>query len=173
MANGNRSGWSTPPCCTTSATHISYERHHRHSYYLIKNGDLRGFEPDEIEVIALVSRYHRRGKPKRGHDGYGDLPAELKRTVRVLGAILRVAESLDRSRHGVVGALSIKDRGADLRLQLEARGDAELEVWAGRRSLAVLEAELAKPIVVTKVDREPPPGASRGPRRPARRAINS
>ena len=40
--------------------HISYERHHRHSYYLIKNGDLRGFEPDEIEVIALVARYHRR-----------------------------------------------------------------------------------------------------------------
>ena len=25
--------------------HISYERHHRHSYYLIKNGDLRGFDP--------------------------------------------------------------------------------------------------------------------------------
>ena len=24
--------------------HISYERHHRHSYYLIKNGDLRGFD---------------------------------------------------------------------------------------------------------------------------------
>ena len=26
-------------------THISYPRHHKHSYYLIKNGDLRGFEP--------------------------------------------------------------------------------------------------------------------------------
>ncbi len=39
--------------------HISYERHHQHSYYLIKNGDLRGFEPEEIEIIALVARYHR------------------------------------------------------------------------------------------------------------------
>ena len=39
--------------------HISYERHHRHSYYLIKNGDLRGFEPQEIEVMALIARYHR------------------------------------------------------------------------------------------------------------------
>ena len=37
---------------------ISYERHHKHSYYLIKNGDLRGFEPDEIERIALIARYH-------------------------------------------------------------------------------------------------------------------
>ena len=44
--------------------HISYEKHHRHSYYLIKNGDLRGFEPDEIEIMALVTRYHRRATPK-------------------------------------------------------------------------------------------------------------
>ena len=53
--------------------HISYERHHRHSYYLIKNGDLRGFEPEEIEVIALVARYHRRATPDRRHEGYRDL----------------------------------------------------------------------------------------------------
>ena len=45
--------------------HISYERHHKHSYYLIKNGDLRGFDPDEIETIALLTRYHRRVSPKR------------------------------------------------------------------------------------------------------------
>ena len=49
--------------------HISYEKHHRHSYYLIKNGDLRGFEPEEIDVIALVTRYHRRATPKREHIG--------------------------------------------------------------------------------------------------------
>jgi exopolyphosphatase / guanosine-5'-triphosphate,3'-diphosphate pyrophosphatase len=35
---------------------ISFVRHHRHSYYLITNGDLRGFQPDEIEVMALVPR---------------------------------------------------------------------------------------------------------------------
>jgi exopolyphosphatase/guanosine-5'-triphosphate,3'-diphosphate pyrophosphatase len=32
--------------------HISYERHHKHSHYLIRNGDLRGFDPDEIETIV-------------------------------------------------------------------------------------------------------------------------
>jgi exopolyphosphatase/guanosine-5'-triphosphate,3'-diphosphate pyrophosphatase len=150
--------------------HISYERHHRHSYYLIKNGDLRGFEPEEIEVIALVARYHRRGTPNRDHDGYGGLPSALKRTVRVLGAILRLAESLDRSQHGVVSAINVRDRGRDLRLQLEARGDAELEVWAGRRQVSVLEHELGKPIAVTKLDRDTAPnGAAKRPRRPARR----
>ena len=55
--------------------HISYEGHHKHSYYLVKNGDLRGFEPDEIEAIALVARYHRQATPKRKHDGFSDLRA--------------------------------------------------------------------------------------------------
>ena len=109
--------------------HISYERHHRHSYYLIKNGDLRGFEPDEIEVIALAAGYHRRGTPKRTHEAFADLAPALRRTVRLLAAFLRVAETLDRSRHGVVRGLQLRDRGADLRLQIEAAGDAELEVW--------------------------------------------
>src|SRR5207249_3281562 len=77
--------------------HISYDSHHKHSYYLVKNGDLRGFEPDEIEAIALIARYHRQTPPKRKHDGFGDLRRPMRRKVRALAAILRVAESLDRS----------------------------------------------------------------------------
>ena len=62
--------------------HISYERHHRHSYYLIKNGDLRGFDPQEIEIIALIARYHRQATPKKSHDGYGELKGALRKTVK-------------------------------------------------------------------------------------------
>ena len=65
--------------------HISYERHHRHSYYLIKHGDLRGFEPAEIETIALAARYHRRAEPSRGHEGYEDLPGTLRRSGAAAG----------------------------------------------------------------------------------------
>jgi exopolyphosphatase/guanosine-5'-triphosphate,3'-diphosphate pyrophosphatase len=149
--------------------HISYERHHRHSQYLIRNGDLRGFEPDEILVLALVARYHRRGTPKKDHEGYGDLAPDLRRTVRLLAAFLRVAETLDRSRHGVVQSVTLRDRGADLWLQVEAVGDAELEVWASRRQLAILEKALGKPITVAKVQRE---AAGKTPRRqPARRTL--
>lgn len=148
--------------------HISYERHHRHSYYLIKNGDLRGFEPNEIELMALVARYHRRGTPKRAHEGFAELSATDRQTVRVLAAILRVAETLDRSRHGVVSEVTVRDRGADLRLQVRATGDAELEVWAGRRQIDVLEEVLGKPIVLAKLQREPP-SRTRVRKVPARR----
>jgi exopolyphosphatase/guanosine-5'-triphosphate,3'-diphosphate pyrophosphatase len=120
---------------------ISFVRHHRHSYYLIKNGDLRGFQPDEIEVIALVARYHRRGTPKRSHDEYAGLPAGLRRTVRILASILRVAESLDRSHGQVISSLELRDGGksAALRIQTQANADAELEIWATEGHLKPFE----------------------------------
>src|SRR6185295_16644649 len=102
--------------------HISYPRHHRHSYYLIKNGDLRGFDPDEIEVIALVARYNRRGTPKRSHEEYAGLARPLRQAVRLLASLLRVAESLDRSHAQVISALEVRDRGDDVVVQLRTSG---------------------------------------------------
>ncbi len=126
--------------------HISYEAHHRHSYYLIKNGALRGFDPEEIEVIALVARYHRRGTPKKSHEAYATLSPPLRRTVRLLASILRLAESLDRSHAQVISALEIRDDGKETVLQLRAAADAELELWAAHRHREPFEELVGKPV---------------------------
>jgi exopolyphosphatase/guanosine-5'-triphosphate,3'-diphosphate pyrophosphatase len=126
--------------------HISYERHHRHSYYLIKNGDLRGFDPQEIEVIALIARYHRQATPKKGHEGYGDLRGSLRRTVKMLSAMVRLAEGLDRSHAQALEGIDLYPRGDDYLARLRATGDAELELWAAHRHVAPLEAVLGKPV---------------------------
>ena len=128
--------------------HISYERHHRHSYYLIKNGDLRGFEPEEIEIIGLVARYHRQAVPKRGHQQYGDFKRKRRNTIRTLAAILRLAEGLDRSHSQPVSGLDVHDRGDDGLLQLRATGDAELELWAATRHAKEFERLIGKPLRV-------------------------
>jgi exopolyphosphatase/guanosine-5'-triphosphate,3'-diphosphate pyrophosphatase len=125
---------------------ISFARHHRHSYYLIKNGDLRGFQPDEIEVIALVARYHRRGTPKRSHDDYAGLSSPLRKTVRTLSSILRVAESLDRSHSAAISGIELRDRGEDALLLVHTATDAELEIWATNRHLQPFEHLLGKPV---------------------------
>jgi exopolyphosphatase/guanosine-5'-triphosphate,3'-diphosphate pyrophosphatase len=127
-------------------SHISFARHHRHSYYLIRNGGLRGFQPEEIEVMALVARYHRRGTPKRSHDEYARLPAPLRRTVRMLSSILRVAESLDRSHTQTISGLDLRDRGKDVLMQVHTSADAELEVWATKRHLEPFEKLVGKPV---------------------------
>jgi exopolyphosphatase / guanosine-5'-triphosphate,3'-diphosphate pyrophosphatase len=126
--------------------HISYERHHKHSYYLIKNGDLRGFEPEEIDILALVARYHRRATPKRKHVGFGQLGRRARRTVRTLAAILRLAESLDRSHGQTIAGLELHDRGDDDLLQVRTAGDAELELWSATRHAAPFERLTRKPL---------------------------
>jgi exopolyphosphatase/guanosine-5'-triphosphate,3'-diphosphate pyrophosphatase len=131
--------------------HISYGKHHRHSYYLTKNGDLRGFEPEEIDVIALVTRYHRRATPKREHIGLTNLSKAQRRTVTILSAFLRLAETLDRSRHGVIRSLEIRERLGELRIKVQAVGDAELEVWAAHKQARALEVALDRKIRIEKV----------------------
>jgi exopolyphosphatase / guanosine-5'-triphosphate,3'-diphosphate pyrophosphatase len=130
-------------------THISYPRHHKHSYYLIKNGHLRGFEPAEAEVIALVARYHRKSAPKRSHADFSALGTKRRRAVRTLAAILRFAETLDRSHAQAVTGVELHDRGAEYLVKLRTTGDAELELWAAQRQIAPLERELGKPVRVS------------------------
>ena len=129
-----------------AGVHISYERHHRHSYYLIKNGELRGFDPQEIEIIALLARYHRQATPKKSHEGYGTLKGGLRRAVRTLAAMLRLAEGLDRSHAQVVTTLDVVPRGEAYLIRLRAGGDAELELWAAHRHGAPLEQVLRRPL---------------------------
>ncbi|HTL49196.1 MAG TPA: Ppx/GppA phosphatase family protein [Steroidobacteraceae bacterium] len=126
--------------------HISYDKHHRHSYYLIKHGDLRGFDPQEIEVIGLIARYHRRASPKKGHPGYGELPSDLRKAVKVLSSIVRLAEGLDRSHVQVLDSITLANRGDDYLMQLRTNGDAELELWAAGRHVEPLEDTLGKPV---------------------------
>jgi exopolyphosphatase / guanosine-5'-triphosphate,3'-diphosphate pyrophosphatase len=129
-------------------SHISYEQHHKHSHYLIKNGDLRGFEPEEVDTIALVARYHRSATPKKRHEDFARLPRKRRQAVRTLAAILRLAESLDRSHAQSLSSVELHDRGEDALLQVRTTGDAELELWAAARHAGPFERMLGKPLRV-------------------------
>lgn len=125
--------------------HISYQGHHKHSQYLIRHGDLRGFEPEEIDIIGLVARYHRRGAPKKSDDEFAALRGPLRTTVRTLSAFTTLAEGLDRSHAQVVQGLDVIDRGADVVVRLRCTADAELEQWAAHRHIQPFEKLLGKP----------------------------
>jgi exopolyphosphatase/guanosine-5'-triphosphate,3'-diphosphate pyrophosphatase len=131
--------------------HISYEKHHKHSYYLIRNGDLRGFEPQDVETIALIARYHRRAIPARDHDGFGELSKSRRRAIRTLSAMLRLAETLDRSHSQIVSGLALHERDEDVLLTLNTIGDAELELWAASRHAGPFEDVLGKPLRIETV----------------------
>jgi exopolyphosphatase/guanosine-5'-triphosphate,3'-diphosphate pyrophosphatase len=126
--------------------HISYERHHKHSHYLIVNGGLRGFEREEIAIIALVARYHRQATPRKTHAGFSTLDRKQRQTVRVLAALLRLAEGLDRSHAQVIDSLRIREDHDDLVVRVQSAGDTELELWAAERHARPLSAEIDRTI---------------------------
>lgn len=150
-------------------THISYERHHKHSYYLIRNGGLRGFEPEEVEMIGLIARYHRQATPKATHEGYADLTKDRRRAVRLLSAMVRLAEGLDRSHAQVISKLTIKLSKTAIDIRMKADGDAELELWAAGRHAAALAEAFDVAIRFDLAGRQPRTGkaASRSPKRRA------
>jgi exopolyphosphatase/guanosine-5'-triphosphate,3'-diphosphate pyrophosphatase len=119
--------------------HIDHANHHRHSYYLITNGELFGFSREELEVIGLVARYHRKAAPKPSDPEFRALPQKTRQVVRALSAILRVADALDRTHYGVVRDLTVSRRGGRITLQIATAGDAQLEIWEAKQRAGLLQ----------------------------------
>lgn len=76
--------------------YISFSKHHKHSYYLIKNSDIAGFNYNQKLMTAHIARYHRKSLPKKNHPVYEELDSNDINIVKKLAAILRIADGLDR-----------------------------------------------------------------------------
>jgi exopolyphosphatase/guanosine-5'-triphosphate,3'-diphosphate pyrophosphatase len=131
---------------------IDHSRHQRHSHYLIQNSELLGFEPEEITIVALAARGHRKQVPKPSDPELQALPSGKRKVVRGLAALLRVADGLDRTRFGVVKGLDVTRAGGRLVIGVDAgAGNAELELWAAERRLDLLSRLLDRPIVLRAI----------------------
>ena len=124
---------------------INPRQHHKHAYYLIKHSDLSGLTVDEVEIIANIARYHRRALPDKKHHEYAAMPAGSQRIVKVLGALLRIADGLDRSQFSVVQTVDVT-LGKKVTMTLHVSGDAELEVWAARGRSDLFETVFQRPV---------------------------
>lgn len=110
--------------------YISHTDHHKHSYYLIRNADMLGFNDKEIEIIANIARYHRKSHPKIKHENFNKLDEQSKGLVKKLAGILRIADALDRSHKAVVNDIDIgiKDKVLEINLK-SCSSDPSLEIW--------------------------------------------
>ncbi|MGZ3405691.1 MAG: Ppx/GppA phosphatase family protein, partial [Polyangia bacterium] len=119
--------------------HVAPSKHHKHSAYLIENADLQGFTADEIQTLAQAARYHRKATPKESHPGYAALPAAGKQKVRVLAAMLRLADGLDRGDAQLVRGVRCRIGDKSVEVTLSTASDAELELWGARRKRDLAE----------------------------------
>jgi len=119
--------------------HVSTESHHKHSAYLIQNGRLRGFTPEEVDFVAALARAHRGGGPKPSHEPFASLERDARERVIRLAALLRVADGLDRGRAGNVQGIDVVVDAARARLVVKAEGDIAVELWGARRKRELFE----------------------------------
>ena len=126
--------------------HINTGAYHKHSWYLIRHGELLGYSDSEHLMVAAIARYHRRSLPKKRHESWQLIEGrEQRRTVAAMALLLRLAVALDRRPEPVLAGLQLRREGdnrCSIRLEpMQAGQDLSLERWSlAACALAVEEA---------------------------------
>jgi exopolyphosphatase/guanosine-5'-triphosphate,3'-diphosphate pyrophosphatase len=133
--------------------HISHSSHHKHSYYLIRNSELLGYNETEIDIIANIARYHRKSPPKKKHDNFRNLLSkEHRQVVCQLSALLRLAVALDRRQIGAISGIKCDYYPHFQQFNLliypsRPDDDCDLELWSLDFKKGVFEAEFGVKLV--------------------------
>lgn len=130
---------------------LSHAQHHKHSYYVIRSTDrLTGFTDHEVELVALVARYHRKSEPKPKHPEFAALATDEQRLVRVLAGLLRVAIGLDRNHAARVARVDVDAAGKRVAVRATPAdgADVALELYAANARKDLLEGVLGVPVEI-------------------------
>lgn len=153
---------------------INYEGHHKHSYHLILNSRLAGFNPLELELLANIARYHRGSLPKKKHLPFQQLSPRDQQRVWQMAGILRVAGGLDRSNTQRVKAVVVTVDKTNVRIDAVADENPEVDIWAARRRTEMFDKAFDRTVAIEWLDSHcrgleasPPSASASGPPTPA------
>ncbi len=130
---------------------VSYRAHHKHSYQLIMHGERLPFSPRERQLVALISRYHRRRGPRKKHRVFRGMPREDQAIIRRLAGILRIAEGLDRGHTASVEKVALEVCPTRVTIRAVPRfseADLALECWGATEQADVLTRVVARKVVI-------------------------
>lgn len=136
---------------------ISHDKHHFHSHYLISQSVLPGFNNEEQELIALISRYHRKSIPKMKHPEFAAIDDKKKYKVRIMAGILRIAEGIDRRSMQLIKSAKAEIRENEIHITLHSdptKISPDIELWGARRRTELLEDTLEREVKFTLVEDE-------------------
>ena len=124
---------------------ISADGHNKHSYKIITQEGIEGLDPNALEIVGNIARYHRGKKPSKKHKSYSKLTSEEDRQlVKKLSSIVRLADGLDRSHLSVVNDLDLTCDSFSNILFIVATlaiPDCSSEVWALEKKKKLFEKE--------------------------------
>jgi exopolyphosphatase/guanosine-5'-triphosphate,3'-diphosphate pyrophosphatase len=135
---------------------LAYDNHHAHTYYIISNAELLGFDQAEVAIIAATALFHRKAfaGPKRPE--FAALDRRSQQIVRTLSVLLRMAENLNRGHTNVVRHAHLRVASSKkITLAVHAAGDCQLELWGVQSNQVAFEKELGRSIVIELVTDTP------------------
>jgi exopolyphosphatase/guanosine-5'-triphosphate,3'-diphosphate pyrophosphatase len=128
--------------------HINTAAYHKHTWYLIRHGELLGYSQAEHLMVAAIARYHRRSLPKKRHEAWQLIEGrEQRRTVASMALLLRLAAALDRRPESLLAGLRLTRRSAAgftielqplLPVAAAEPADLSLERWSLRSCAGVV-----------------------------------
>jgi exopolyphosphatase/guanosine-5'-triphosphate,3'-diphosphate pyrophosphatase len=128
---------------------VSYQRHHKHTYYLVQNADIPGLADRQRELVARIARFHRGSAPDPGHPLMAGLSMSESQLVRKLSTLLRIADSFDRSHHQPVHRVRAMVKDGAVNVRLGSRTAVDLELWDAEREAPLFRQILGKRLVVS------------------------
>jgi len=96
--------------------------HHKESARLIREHPWKYFNAEEVSIIALVARYHRKAMPDSDDPHFGSLPLSQRQVVQKLAALLRLADSMDRAHEQYVTGIKTEVLPNQIVFHLDATG---------------------------------------------------
>lgn len=111
---------------------VSPRGHHKHSMYLIANSTLFGLSGDDMPLVALTARYHRKAPPSSAHIEFSRLSRHDRTTVTKMAAILRVADALERTHRSAVRQMDFQREDDRLVIYIHNTEDLTVERLALR-----------------------------------------
>jgi len=131
---------------------LSYNRHHVHSYYIISNAEMLGFDQTETAIIAATTLFHRKGLAGRKRPEFAALEKRSQKIVRTLSVLLRMAENLNRGHTNVVRHATLHTvDDKKMTLRVHAAGDCQVEIWGVESHQAAFEKELGRIMTIDLV----------------------
>jgi exopolyphosphatase/guanosine-5'-triphosphate,3'-diphosphate pyrophosphatase len=118
---------------------ISNRSYHKHTQYMIMHSDLFGLTKEDMLLIALMARYHRRAGPRPYHEGYVNLDRDDRIAVAKCAAILRVADALDSSDKQIVRHLTFSREPGQFLVTVAGVEDLTLERLALKQKGTMFE----------------------------------
>jgi exopolyphosphatase/guanosine-5'-triphosphate,3'-diphosphate pyrophosphatase len=121
-------GWSQTP---------DGRGHHKHSARLIREHAWKNLLADEVTLVALTARYHRKAPPQPDHEEFQALKVSAQKSVLILGGILRLADALDRTHTSRITSVEVQVTKDAITVRVKPNG-----IWNAERAMFEAKSDM-------------------------------